>query len=323
MGFWISRYYRVIGIAAFILLVARAVPLQAADSYRSIAVMDFRFIGISNGEMQSVVDRLSLKLLVTQGFRRVVDRDTREQLLREAGRVRRHGSYEKNQLHRAAIIEVDLAVLGEIRMNAGGYQVTVWLLEVKSGDTLYSEQKSYAGKDELIQDIDRLASALLRSSRQSRRAPETERKPLKLDAVIGFRLGQEGVTSAPAIDGGSYLYGEVLAELNRIFGFSLKYSTCLFPYYSANHLITALPRLNIRLADDLYTGLSLGYMLSTDYRSELRQYIGVRLCPIHSGNMMGISIELLPFSVFFDVQSRQPVFMVELMSIAFWLPYKS
>jgi hypothetical protein len=91
-------------------------------------------------------------------------------------------------------------------------------------------------------------------------------------AAAGFRIGRESVTAAPGIDGGSHLYAEMLAELKRIFALSLKYSLGLFPAYSENHLISVLPRVNIPLA------------------------------PIHSGNIGGISTEL--------------------MSIAFWLPYE-
>jgi len=104
--------------------------------------------------MESYIDRLSLKILETQGFRRVVNRTQREELLRETGRVRRRGLYEKDQL-----------------------QIL----------------------------------------------PEREAKSRELKAVGGFRLGQEGVTTAPAVEGGSYLYGEVLGEFNRIFGISLRY----------------------------------------------------------------------------------------------------
>lgn len=320
--FPISKVWRTIGIAALGFIAAIPAISQEAKVYRSIAVMDFQFAGRSREEMESYVDRLSLKILETQGFRRVIDRTQREESLREAGRARRHGSYEKDQLQSASIIEVELAVLGEIRRNGDGYRVNLWLLDVATGDTLYSDEMVYGSTDELVQDCDRLASTLVRSSRQPRIVPEKEGKPREIKAVVGFRLGQEGVTEAPAVAGGSYLYGEVLGEFNRIFGISLKYAAGLFPTYSENHLITVLSRLNIRLAEELYTAVSVGYMVSTDYRTVLRHYIGARVSPVHSGNMGGISIELLPFSLFFDVESWQPVFTIELMSIAFWLPYK-
>jgi hypothetical protein len=316
-----SKIGRVIAISTFCVIVAIPALSQEAKVYRSIAVMDFRFVGISRGEMESYVDRLSLKILETQGFRRVINRTQREELLSEAGRVRR-GSYEKNQLQSASIIEVELAVLGEIRSNDDGLRLNIWLLDVASGDTLYSGGMVYGSMEELVQDCERLASILVRSSRQSQIVPEKERKPRELKVVAGFRLGQEGVTAAPAVEGGGYLYGEVLGEFNRIFGISLKYAAGLFPSYSNNHLITVLSRLNIRLAEELYSAVSIGYMISTDYRTALRHYIGARFSPIYSGNLEGISIEILPFSLFFDVESWKPAFMVELMSIAFWLPYK-
>jgi hypothetical protein len=317
-----SKIWHAIGIAALGFLAASPAISQEAKVYRSVAVMDFRFAGISREEMDSYIDRLSLKILETQGFRRVVNRTQREELLRAAGRVRRGGSYEKDQLQFASIIEVDLAVLGEIRISGDGYRLNLWLLDVATGESLYSDHMVYGSTEELVQDCDRLAATLVRSSRQSQIVPEKEKKPREFKAVVGFRLGQEGVTAAPTVEGGSYLYGEVLGEFNRIFGISLKYAAGLFPTYSKNHLITVLSRLNIRLSEELYTAVSIGYMISTDYRTVLRHYIGARVSPIHSGNLGGISIELLPFSLFFDVESWQPVFAIELLSIAFWLPYK-
>ncbi len=85
------RIVRAIGIAALGFISAIPALSQEAKVYRSIAVMDFRFAGISWEEMESYVDRMSLKILETQGFRRVINRTQREELLRETGRVRRHG----------------------------------------------------------------------------------------------------------------------------------------------------------------------------------------------------------------------------------------
>ena len=100
-------------------------------------------------------------------------------------------------------------MLGAIRRSGDGYRVNLWLLGVATGDTLYSDEMVYGSTDELVQDCDRLASTLVRSSRKPRIVPEKEEKPRELKAVVGFRLGQEGVTEAPAVAGGSYLYGEV------------------------------------------------------------------------------------------------------------------
>ena len=321
MGMW-----RRTGIAAICLSVALAASTQEASIYRSVAVMDFRFSGITQQQMHSVVDRLSVKIRQTQAIRQVVSREQREQLLQESGRVQRQRSYEKSQLHKATIIEVDLAVLGEIRKDGNAYRMNFWLLEVASGDTLYSDGRSYPSVEELLRDTDRLASALVRGSRQPRivepedRDERWKRKP-EVEVAAGFRIGHEAVTAAPGIDGGSHFYAEVLAELNRVFAVSLKYSLGLFPVYSENHLITVLPRLNIRLADELYTAISAGYLMSTDYGRELHHYLGARLCPIYSGNIGGISIELLPLSVFFDLAGGQRVFMFELFSLAVWLPF--
>ncbi|UCF98547.1 MAG: hypothetical protein JSV89_03190 [Spirochaetaceae bacterium] len=319
-----SKLCRTIAAAIVGLLAAVAAPTQELRNYQSIAVMDFRLAGITVEQMHSVVDRLSLKILGTQGFRRVVGREQREQLLEQAGTVRRHRSYEKNQLQQARIIEVELAVLGEIRKEGDGYRVDLQLVEVDSGDTLYSDEWTYGSIEELLQDADRLATALVRASRQPR-VVEPEKEPpgqkSELDTLMGIRLGQEGITAAPGIDGGGYLYYEAMAEFNSTVGFGVKYAVGLFPAYSANHLITILSRLNIRLADELYTGISAAYLLSTNYRNEPHHYLGARLVPIHSGNIGGISIEVLPVSVLFDLASGRPVFMFELLSLAFWLSF--
>lgn len=319
------RVRRKIVFIAVGFFIALAVSSQEAGIYRSIAVMDFRFSGITQEQMHSVVDWLSLEILETQAIRRVVSREQREQLIRESGGNRRRGSYEKKQLHNAAIIEVELAVLGEIRKDGKVYRLELRLLEVDSAESLFSDQRSYTDAEELLQDAHRLASALVRASRQPRIVqPDNgderrERKP-ELKTEAGFRIGHEASTAAPGIDGGSHLYAEVLAEVNRIFAVSLKYSIGLFPVYSENHLITVLPRVNIRLAEELYTAISAGYLMSTDYRGKPYHYLGARLSPIHSGNIGGISLELLPLSVFFDLDGGKPVFTFELLAIAFWLP---
>ncbi|MEE9309004.1 MAG: hypothetical protein V3V57_15915 [Spirochaetia bacterium] len=59
---------RAIGIAALGFIAAIPALSQEAKVYRSIAVMDFRFAGISREEMESYVDRMSLKILEPRGF---------------------------------------------------------------------------------------------------------------------------------------------------------------------------------------------------------------------------------------------------------------
>ena len=151
----------------------------------------------------------------------------------------------------------------------------------------------------------------------------SRRQPPAVDAlqVLVVAVQLENVTAARGIDGGSYFYAEVLAELNRILGISVKYEIGLFPRYSPHHLITVLPRLNIRWDRDLYSALSFAYLISTDYRNQPYHYLGARLCPIHSGNMEGFSIELLPVSVLFNLEDGQPLLMIELLSLVIWPPF--
>jgi hypothetical protein len=319
---------RKVGIVVVGLLVALNAFAQQSGNYGSFAVMDFRIRGVTRDEMRSAVDRLSMKILETQGFRRVISPERREQLLQEAGGGLRLGSYHKRQLHNAEIIGVELAVLGEIRKQGAEYLVDLRLLEVASADTLFRNQYSYSNLEDLSRDAGRLATILVRASRQPRVVePENgeslpRRTRRDLEVVAGVRLGQESVTEAPGVDGGSHLYLELLAELNRLFGLSVKYSVGLFPVYSENHLVTILPRVNIRLAEEVYTAISTGYMISTDYHGELHHHLGARFAPIYSGNMEGISIEAWPVSLFFDLSDGSTVFMLELISIAFWRPYE-
>jgi hypothetical protein len=272
--------------------------------------------------MLSVVDRLSLKILGSQAFRRVVSREQREQMLQAAGQHDRSKTYRQNQLHKARYIEVELAVLGEIKRNNQGLELELWLVEVDSGDTLYNGRTTYANTEKLSADADRLARILVQASRQLRIEQDEEPRVPKikpeLEAAAGFGLGQENATAAPGIDGGSYFYAEVLTMLNNVLGISVKYQIGLFPRYSPNHLIMVLPRLNIRWQEDLYSALSFAYLISTDYRSQPYQYLGARICPVHSGDLDGISIELLPVTVLFNLENGQLLFMLQLLSFALW-----
>jgi hypothetical protein len=265
-----------------------------------------------------------LKILGSQSFRRVVGREQREQLLEAAGRLQSGETYREDQLHRAVYIEVELAVLGAIRRSNRHLALELWLVEVDSGDTLYGGQTTYANIEELAADADRLARILVQAGRQPRiekdeEPPPPKKKP-KLEAAAGFSLGQENVTAASGIDGGSYFYAEVLVELNRILGISVKYEIGLFPGYSPNHLIMVLPRLNIRWRMELYSALTFAYLISTDYRSPPYHYLGARLCPVYSGSLDGFSIEILPVSLLFNLEDGQPLFMIELLSLALWPP---
>lgn len=55
---------------------------------------------------------------------------------------------------------MELAVLGEIRKDDDGYRLNLWLLDVATGDTLYSDGLVYRSTEELILDCDRLAEEL-------------------------------------------------------------------------------------------------------------------------------------------------------------------
>jgi len=319
---------RVIALALIALWITAGVSAEQAGRYRSIAVMDLLFEGLGEGEMHSVVDALSLEILKTQGIRTVVRREQRERLIEgeQAGGSRRmHGSrrYEKVQLANAALLKVDLAVLGEILKTREAYSLGIRLFDVAAGRVLYGEQVEYGSDEQLRQDLERIAVSLVRASGQPPVAEDEKQPPLKrepkLGAAAGFRLGQEGVTAAPGIEGGGALYAEVLTELNHIVGLSVKYAVVVFPSYSASHLITLLPRLNLRLAEGVYLGISAAYTISTDYRSRPQHYLGFRLCPIYSGNIDGLSIEILPFSVLCGLRDGQTVFSMELISLGFWL----
>ena len=212
--------------------------------------------------------------------------------------------------------------MGEVRRSNNRLALELWLVEVDSGDALYSGQSSYANIEQLIADADRLVRVLVQASREPHIAQEEDhrqpREKLKLEASAGFSLGQENVSAARGVDGGSYFYAEVLADLNGILGLSVKYEIGLFPGYSPHHLIMVLPRLNIRWMEDLYSAVSFAYLVTTDYRSSPCHYLGARLCPVYSGNLDGFSIEILPVSLLFNLEDGQFLFMIELLSLALW-----
>lgn len=309
-----------------ILLSASSLAAQVTGSYPSIAIMELSLPEAAGDEMkmpaEALADCLARLLRESQSYSRVVDRSSRQELLRRSGWQESSGSYEKAQLRAAAQLKVDLAVLGELKKSSSSYTLSLRLVDVRSGESLLREQYRHPSLDRLQDDCGRLASELQWASRRETLPPGDGIKPRERGVVAGFKAGQEGVSRAESIEGGSYLYAELSAELNRIFAASLRYSVCLFPAPFQDHLISVHSRINIRLAENLYSAISLAYLISTDYEQKPAHHVGLRLCPIYSGNMEGIAIELLPFSLFFDVESWRPVYMLELLSLGFWLPYQ-
>jgi hypothetical protein len=79
-------------------------------------------------------------------------------------------------------------------------------------------------------------------------------------------------------------------------------------------------RFNIPLTRDLWAAVETGYLLATDYRLAPEHFAGFTIVPLYSGIINGVSAELLPFSVYFNLRTREPLLMLELLSLGFSFP---
>jgi hypothetical protein len=147
----------------------------------------------------------------------------------------------------------------------------------------------------------------------------SEPRPFKV--LAGIKVGQEGVSRAQGVDGGNYLYAELSAFLGAYLGINLKYSVNLFPYSWRNHLAGVQSRFHIPLTKELWTAVEVGYLLATDYRLPPEHFVGATVSPLYSGDLEGVSVELLPFSVYFNLRTGEPLLMVELLSLGFSFPH--
>jgi hypothetical protein len=147
------------------------------------------------------------------------------------------------------------------------------------------------------------------------------RLPRPFKVLAGIKVGQEGVSRAPGVDGGSYLYAELSAFLGAYLGINAKYSVNLFPNSFRNHLIGLQSRFHIPLTKDLWAAVEVGYLLATDYRLAPEHFVGATVSPLYSGDLQGVSVELLPFSVYFNLRTGEALLMLELLSLGFSFPH--
>ena len=173
-----------------------------------------------------------------------------------------------------------------------------------------------AGLTALLAACNQLAGGI--SEAAARRPPRetAARKPSPLEWALGFGLGQEGVSASSTVAGGSYLYLETLALVNDRIGIEARYAVGLFPEAWTNHLLGANLRLQIPLGDEVLLAGGLGYLLSIGADGHLSHLLGARLVPIAGGEDEFL-IELLPLGLYFDLDTGQAVFTLELLTIRF------
>lgn len=306
----------VVLLAAAVLLFA-APPGFARDSrpYRSLAVMDLELEGATPEEMAEIVDCLTRRISESGSMRRVVDRQKREKLLGRQPQVQRSRDYDEEQMSRAERLPVELAVLGRLSWNRQQYELEVRLLAVESREVLYRQRGSFPDRGELLAACDRLAAGIAAAAAAGRALkPETKRELPPLEPSVGIGLGQEGVSAGSGVSGGSYLYLDALAMLNRFVGIDAGYALRLFPSFGGSHLLRTHLRVHVPLAKDAYTALGLGYLLSMDAGGASSHLVGGRVAPIAGGDDE-VFFELLPVALYFDVETGEAVFTLELLAV--------
>ena len=296
-----------------LLLLCAVVPAAGQSGrpikkpYRSLAVMDLELDGAAPGDMEEIVDTLTQRLRETQAFRRVVSRAQREKLLQREPQAQRSRDYREDQLNRAALLDVESAVLGRLSWNGQQYQLRVQLFEVEGRKVLYEKGGVFASKGEVFAACTRLAAGIQGSAYR-----EVPRPPA--DLKLGLGVGQSGVSASSGVGGGSYLYLEGLALLNRFVGIDARYALRLFPTLGGSQLVSTHLRFHVPPKKEVFVIGELGYLLSLDEQGGLSHLVGARLTPI-AGGEDEFFFELLPMGLYLDTESWEAVFTLELLSI--------
>jgi hypothetical protein len=277
--------------------------------------MDLELKGPTREDMAEVVDYLTISIRETRRIRRVVGREAREKLLTRKPLIQPGGNYEQDQLSLAAQLGVQAAVLGQFSWNGQQYRLKLRLYGVAGGELLWQNEGTFSTKDGLHEACDRLTAGIAGAAEwlpAPKEASRKERSPLQ--AALGFGLGQQGVSASSAVAGGSYLYLEGLALLNRFVGINARYAFRLFPTAGGSHLLSTHLRFQVPPGKEVFLAGELGYLLSLDPQGMPSNLVGVRLTPI-AGGEDEFFFELLPVALYLDVDDWKPVFTLELLSI--------
>jgi hypothetical protein len=268
--------------AAFLLFTAFSVYPQRSRPYRSLAVMDLEVSNVSDEQMREVVDYLTMHIRETGNIRRVVEREERERRLERRGATQITGQYIRDQLAGAAVLNLDLAVLGRITWNRQQYGLQLRLLEVSSGRVLYEEGGAFNTKGQMLAACDRMAIRI-------------------------------------AVAGGSYFYARTSLMFNRNLGVGARYAFRLFPTIWADHLLNFDLRLQAPLENDIWFIVEGSYLFNFGKQGFGSHHVGLRISPFAGGEDEFL-FELLPVALYFDLETGDPVFMLELLALVVFFP---
>lgn len=287
------------------MLLLAASPARAAPQarpLRSLAVMDFELRGPTREDLAEVVDFLTESIRKSKAFHRVQ-------------RIASGGDLPQDPLRLAARHRAQAAVLGQFSWNGQQYRLQLRLYRVAGQQLLWRDEAAFSSMGGMRQACDGLAAGIVAAVAAAGGAagqPAPERVPLK--AAFGLGLGQQGVSASSTVAGGSYLYFEGLALLNRFVGIDARYAFRLFPTAGGSHLLSTHLRFQVPPGKELFFAGELGYLLSLEPQGTPAHLVGVRLIPI-AGGEDEFYFELLPMALYLDVKTWKPVFVLELLSM--------
>lgn len=136
-----------------------------------LAVLEFETENITESEVREYTDYLSYVLSQTEEYQ-VLDRERREQILREREFIREERADEIYQKRIGAEIDADQILTGKIYEQEDGYTVEVKLIEIEGGRILNLVSRKYANSQELFDDCQKLIQELFQERIQPRRMPQ-------------------------------------------------------------------------------------------------------------------------------------------------------
>ena len=136
-----------------------------------LTVLEFDAVDITKSEVQEFTDYLSFVLRQTEEYQ-VIDRERREQILREREFMREDRTDENYQKRIGAEIGADQILTGKIHGQEDGYTLEVKLIEIEGGRILNLVSRRYAGSQELFDDCPTLIRELFQEQIQPRRVPQ-------------------------------------------------------------------------------------------------------------------------------------------------------
>ena len=294
---------------------------QSSGACRSLAVMDLETSGVPEAQMREIVDALTRGIRETGAVRRVVDRQQREKRASRRGEVEPGGRKEQDQLAAAAALKLDLAVLGTLTWNRQQYALRLQLVEVESGKVLYEQGGAYRNRGELLAACSELANRIGAAAAEAGARMDAQReKRDPIDLFPGFSVGQVGVSAGSTVAGGSYFYARSLLMFNRNLGLDARYAFRIFPTIWEDQLLSAGLLCHVPLGTEALLVVEGAYLFNFDGKGNASHLIGARLSPLAGGEEEFL-FELLPVALYFDLDTGEAVFMLELLALVVFLPH--